>query len=124
MQASKLTPETNNVGRYRLKNAATLLIKEDRSNPVVSLNLWGEAGSVDERPEERGMAHLIEHMIFKGTSKRPVGQISREVESAGGYLNAFTSFEHTCFYVVLPSAQIEKALDVEFDAYLHSTFDA
>ena len=91
---------------------------------MVSLNFWVEAGSIDEAPEERGMAHLIEHMIFKGTEKRNVGEISRDVEAAGGYLNAFTSFEHTCFYVVLPSAQILKALDIEFDAFLNSTFDA
>ncbi len=90
----------------------------------MSLNIWIEAGSIDEHPDERGMAHLIEHMIFKGTSNRGVGEISRQVEAAGGYLNAFTSFEHTCFYVVLPSAQIEKALEIEFDAYLNSTFDS
>ena len=116
--------DENGVVRRKLKNGATLLIKEDRATPVVSLNIWIEAGSIDERPDERGMAHLIEHMIFKGTSKRGVGEISREVEAAGGYLNAFTSFEHTCFYVVLPSRQIEKALEVEFDAYFNSTFDA
>src|SRR5271170_7161870 len=105
--------------RHVLKNGATVLIQEDHTSPVVSLNLWIEAGAIDEQPDERGMAHLIEHMIFKGTTNRGVGAISREVESAGGYLNAFTSFEHTCFYVVLPSDQIEKALEVEFDAYLH-----
>ncbi|HEY5037912.1 MAG TPA: insulinase family protein, partial [bacterium] len=124
MPNSKPTRDVNGVFRCVLKNGATLLIKEDPTTPVTSLNLWVEAGSIDEKPNERGMAHLIEHMIFKGTSKRGVGAISREVEAAGGYLNAFTSFEHTCFYVVLPSAQIEKALDIEFDAYLHSTFDA
>ncbi len=112
------------VTRVRLPNGATLLVKETRSNPVVSLNIWVEAGSVDERPDERGMAHLIEHMIFKGTKRRGVGAISREVEGAGGYLNAFTSFEHTCFFVVLPKQQIRKAMDVEFDAYFNSTFDA
>ncbi len=124
MKKSKMTTDANGVVRYRLNNGATLLIKEDSSSPVVSLNLWIEAGSIDEQPDERGMAHLIEHMIFKGTTNRGVGAISREVESAGGYLNAFTSFEHTCFYVVLPSDQIEKALEVEFDAYLNSVFDA
>jgi len=121
------THKTNSLGdtnRFRLKNGATLLVKEDPSTPVVSLNLWIEAGSVDEKPDERGMAHLIEHMIFKGTKARGVGEISRQVEALGGYLNAFTSFEHTCFYVVLPSSQIQKALEIEFDAYLHSTFDA
>ena len=112
------------IARRQLKNGAVLLVKKDPTTPVVSLNLWIEAGSIDEKPGERGMAHLIEHMIFKGTTKRGVGEISREVEAAGGYLNAFTSFEHTCFYVVLPSDQLEKALEVEFDAYFNSTFDA
>jgi zinc protease len=124
MKKTKMTKDANGVIRYHLNNGATLLIREDSSSPVVSLNLWIEAGSIDEKKDERGMAHLIEHMIFKGTSNRGVGAISKEVEAAGGYLNAFTSFEHTCFYVVLPSDQIEKALEVEFDAYLNSVFDA
>ncbi len=110
--------------QFLLPNGALLIVKEVPTTPVVSLNLWVDAGSVDEKPDERGMAHLIEHMIFKGTAKRGVGQISREVEAAGGYLNAFTSFEHTCFYVVLPADQVRKAMDVEFDAFFHSTFDA
>ncbi|MGH7738960.1 MAG: M16 family metallopeptidase, partial [bacterium] len=116
--------DSSSVHQVRLTNGATLLIKRDTSVPVVSLNFWVEAGSIDEAPEERGMAHLIEHMIFKGTQKRGVGEISRDVEAAGGYLNAFTSFEHTCFYVVLPSDRIFEALDIEFDAFLNSTFDA
>ncbi len=124
MAKLKSDPSGDEVSRVRLPNGATLLVKETRSNPVVSLNLWIEAGSIDEKPNERGMAHLIEHMIFKGTKSRGVGQISREVEGAGGYLNAFTSFEHTCFYVVLPKQQIRKAMDVEFDAYFNSMFDA
>jgi zinc protease len=95
-------PTAGPVSRFRLDNGAVLLVKEEPGAPVVALNIWIEAGSVDERPDERGMAHLIEHMIFKGTAKRGVGEISRQVEAAGGYLNAFTSFEHTCFYVVLP----------------------
>jgi zinc protease len=114
----------SSVTRVKLKNGATLLIKEDPSSPVVALNVWVGAGSVDERPDERGMAHLIEHMIFKGTKKRGVGEISRAVEGAGGYLNAFTSYEHTCFYVVLPSSEIMTALDVQFDAYQNSSFDS
>src|SRR5258708_22155066 len=123
MKVKKNTRGADGILRVKLGNGATLLIKEDHATPVVSLNIWIEAGSIDEKPEERGMAHLIEHMIFKGTNKRGVGEISREVEAAGGYLNAFTSFEHTCFYVVLPSDQIEKALEIEFDAYFNSTFD-
>ncbi|HVZ81381.1 MAG TPA: pitrilysin family protein [bacterium] len=121
---SKSIPAPGAVTRFKFKNGATLLVKEEPNTPVVALNFWVEAGSVDERPDERGMAHLIEHMIFKGTRKRGVGEISRQVEAAGGYLNAFTSYEHTCFYVVLPSEQVQKAIDIEFDAYQHSLFDA
>jgi zinc protease len=123
MTNKKINGSDSGILRHRLKNGAVLLIKEDHTTPVVSINFWVEAGSVDEKADERGMAHLIEHMIFKGTSKRGVGEISRQVEAAGGYLNAFTSFEHTCFYVVLPSSQVQKALEIEFDAYFHSTFD-
>ncbi len=112
------------VTRVKLPNGATVLVREDPSSPVVALNIWVKAGSVDERADERGLAHLIEHMIFKGTKKRGVGEISRAVEAAGGYLNAFTSYEHTCFYVVLPSSEILKALDIQFDAFLNSSFDA
>lgn len=117
-------PGADGVLRQKLPNGATLLIKPDPSADVVSLNIWVEAGSIDEKADERGMAHLIEHMIFKGTHRRAVGEISREVEAAGGFLNAFTSFEHTCYYVVLPSDRIDKALDVQFDAYTDPTFDA
>ena len=121
---SKATPASGAVSRFRFPNGATLLVKEEPMAPVVALNFWIEAGSIDEKDDERGMAHLIEHMIFKGTKKRGVGEISRQVEAAGGYLNAFTSYEHTCFYIVLPSEQIQKAIDIEFDAYLNSLFDA
>jgi len=121
---SEGTPASGDVTRVKLKNGCTLLVKEDPTSPVVALNIWVGAGSVDERADERGMAHLIEHMIFKGTKKRGVGEISRAVEAAGGYLNAFTSYEHTCFYVVLPSSEIKTALDVQFDAFLNSAFDA
>lgn len=75
MTKKNLPSSKNGVFRYQLKNGSVLLVKEDNSTPVVSLNLWVEAGSIDERPDERGMAHLIEHMIFKGTPKRGVGEI-------------------------------------------------
>jgi zinc protease len=107
----------------KLNNGLTLLIMHDPSASVVAFNIWVKAGSIDEKKDERGMAHLIEHMIFKGTKKRKVGEISKQVEAAGGYLNAFTSFEHTCFYVVLPANQIYTAIDIQLDAYLNPTFD-
>jgi zinc protease len=124
MPKSKSSKNDNGVLRHVLSNGAVLLVKEDPSTAVVSFNIWVDAGSIDEKPAERGMAHLIEHMIFKGTEKRGVGAISREVESVGGYLNASTGYEQTCFYVVLPADRFQEALEIEMDAYLHSTFDA
>ena len=88
-----MTKDANGVVRYHLNNGATLLIKEDSSSPVVSLNLWIEAGSIDEQKDEQGIAHFIEHMIFKGTTNRECREpFPREVEAAGGYLNAFHQF--------------------------------
>jgi len=121
---AQTAPSPEGVVRRALPNGAVLLVKKDPSADVVSLNIWVEAGSIDEKDDERGMAHLIEHMIFKGTRHRGVGEISREVEAAGGFLNAFTSFEHTCYYVVLPSDRLSTALDVQFDAYTDPLFDA
>jgi zinc protease len=92
--------------------------------PVVSCNVWVGVGSADETPEEAGLAHVHEHMLFKGTARRGVGEIASEVESAGGHINAFTSFDQTCYYVVMSSRYFEKGLDILADAIRNSSFDA
>lgn len=63
-----------------------------------SLGFWFNVGSRDENTANSGVSHFIEHMLFKGTKKRTAGKIANEIESTGGYLNAFTSKEHTCYY--------------------------
>jgi zinc protease len=85
--------------------------------------MWVRVGSADERDDEAGLAHVHEHMLFKGTQRRGVGEIAREVEAAGGGINAFTSFDHTCYYVTMSSRFFETGLDVLSDAMRHSTFD-
>lgn len=91
--------------------------------PVVELQLWVGVGSADERPDEAGLAHFHEHMLFKGTGRRGVGEIAAEVEGAGGYINAFTSFDVTVYHVTLPSDQLALGVDVLSDALLHPAFD-
>jgi zinc protease len=90
--------------------------------PVVELQIWAGVGSADERPSEAGLAHFHEHMLFKGTERRGVGEIASQVEGAGGRINAYTSFDVTVYHATLPSAELPVGLDVLSDAVLHSSF--
>ena len=109
---------------YKLDNGMKVLLLPSKSAPVVACNVWVGVGSADETPKEAGLAHVHEHMLFKGTERRGVGQIAKEVESAGGHINAFTSFDQTCYYVVMSSRYMETGLDILSDAIRNSSFDA
>jgi predicted Zn-dependent peptidase len=87
-----------------------------------SLGFWFNVGSRDETKQTNGISHLIEHMFFKGTKKRSASRISRDIESLGGYLNAFTSKEHTCFYGRGITKNIEKTFSVLADMIQESLF--
>jgi zinc protease len=106
-----------------LSNGLRVLLLESHTAPVVSWNLWSNVGSVNETDDEAGICHLIEHMIFKGTGRRPVGQIAKEVEAAGGDMNAYTSFDETVFYINMSSRKMEVGLDILADAAIDPTFD-
>ncbi|NWF92963.1 MAG: insulinase family protein [Syntrophaceae bacterium] len=109
--------------RFTMENGLRVILKENRSAPVVALQIWTGVGSADERDEEAGMCHFIEHMIFKGTEKRKVREMAKEIESLGGSINAFTSYDQTVYYVTIASRYADTALDVLADAIQHSTFD-
>src|SRR5690606_26789671 len=81
------------------------------------------AGYFDEPDAIVGVSHVLEHMYFKGTERRGVGEIARETKAAGGYLNAGTIYDHTSYYTVLPSSALEQALDIQADALQHSAID-
>ncbi len=106
-----------------LPSGLTLLCCETHLAPVVELQVWAQVGSADERAHEAGLAHFHEHMLFKGTERRGVGEIAGEVEGAGGRMNAFTGLDVTVYHATLPSDQLELGVDVLADAVLHSTFD-
>jgi predicted Zn-dependent peptidase len=104
-----------------LENGLTILF-EKRDVPVTTVMLAAKYGAAYETSEEKGMAHFMEHLCFKGTEKRDVRQISSEVERVGGDLNAFTHEEVTAYHVKLPSEHLKIAMDVIFDIFFNATF--
>jgi predicted Zn-dependent peptidase len=89
----------------------------------VSIGIWVANGSRHERRESNGVAHFIEHLLFKGTKKRSALQIAREIDSVGGILNAFTGREFVCYYAKVLDAFLPKAVDLLSDIFLNSVFD-
>jgi predicted Zn-dependent peptidase len=92
--------------------------------PTVSFGVWWKTGSRYENEENNGICHFIEHMLFKGTRRRTAHDIAREIDAVGGVLNAFTGKEHMCLYARVLRQDMDLALDVLADMYLHSTFSA
>jgi zinc protease len=114
---------TAGVRREVLANGLTLLVQADHSAPVVAVVTHVEAGFFDEPDRWTGISHVLEHMFFKGTPRRGVGAIARETKSAGGYLNASTTYDHTTYFTVLPASGLEAALDIQSDALRNSLID-
>lgn len=108
---------------FRLDNGLEVVLEENHAAPVVAFQAWVKVGSADEPPELAGIAHVFEHMLFKGTKRRGVGQIAQEVESAGGEINAWTSYDETVYHLVLASQFFDTGLDILADTLQHSSFD-
>jgi len=106
-----------------MDNGLKVLLQENRNAPVIAMQVWVKVGSADEKDDEAGLSHFIEHMIFKGTEKRKVGEMAREIESLGGSINAYTSYDQTVFHITIASRYADLALDILSDAVQHSTFD-
>jgi len=115
--------DENKLTRFTLPNGLDALIKKDPARHVVTIQLWVMVGAADETNQERGISHLIEHMAFKGTQRRGVGQIASEVEALGGSTNAYTSWDRTVFHVTVPSDKVLQGLDILTDAVLLPAID-
>jgi zinc protease len=116
------TLNTPPVHKVVCDNGLTLLVREDHSAPVVSAQVWVRAGSITEGPWlGAGLSHVLEHMLFKGTTTRGVAQIAQEIEDKGGFINAYTSFEQTVFYINIPSENWRTAVDILADCMQHAT---
>lgn len=107
---------------HTFPNGLTVILKADATIPVTALQIWARCGAVDETPNIYGISHGLEHMVFKGTPSRSAGEITREIEGAGGSINAATQLETTHYYIDIPSYSTETALDVLADTILHPTF--
>ena len=105
-----------------LPNGLRIVSEELTHVRSVSVGVWIDVGSRDESASLNGISHFIEHMVFKGTSSRSVKEIARSLESVGGYLNAFTGKEHTCYYARVLDEYTELAIDVLSDLTLHAVF--
>lgn len=113
------------VERVVLPNGLTLIMKRDASAALASVQVWVKTGSVHEGDYlGAGLSHYLEHMLFKGTERRAGREISATVQAHGGYINAYTTFDRTVYYIDLPSEHTGVAIDLLADAVLHSTLPA
>ncbi len=111
--------------RYVLPNGLTLLVQEDRSAPVASVQAWVNTGSIHEGEHiGSGLSHLLEHMLFKGTETRSTNAIAQSVQDEGGYINAYTSFDRTVYWIDVPKTGLRTAIDLLADACMNSTLPA
>ena len=106
-----------------LPNGARLLLQEVPGAQSAALGFFVGVGSRHEAPRENGAAHFIEHMLFKGTGRRPAGQLARDMDAIGGQFNAYTTKEHTCFYGRTLDRHLDEGLDILADMLFHSRFD-
>jgi zinc protease len=109
--------------REVLPNGVVLISLEHRASDVVALQLWVRAGGRDETPDELGLSHYLEHMLFKGTPTRPPGSIDRQIEGLGGQSNAYTSYDYTHYDLVLPAPQMRAGVDLLADIAVNASFD-
>ena len=109
--------------RELLANGVRVIVQEHRSADVAAVQLWVAAGARDETADELGLAHYLEHMVFKGTPTRSPGFVDREVESAGGRINALTSLDYTVFHAVVPAARVASAVEMFADVAVNALLD-
>ncbi|HRG56563.1 MAG TPA: pitrilysin family protein, partial [Lacunisphaera sp.] len=113
------------VERYTLPNGLTVLLRHDTAAPVASVQVWVKTGSIHEGAAlGAGLSHYLEHLLFKGTAHRAGRDISATVQAHGGYINAYTTFDRTVYYIEVPSAHTGVAIDLLADLTLHSTLPA
>lgn len=123
-QAPAAQPQAPAEVLFRLANGLNVYLIQDTRFPMVCTRLYVRTGSANEQVRDFGISHLLEHMVFKGTETRPKGQIAREVESLGGYLNAYTSFDKTCYLTDMPSRHWKTGIDIVRDMAFHPLLDA
>jgi zinc protease len=121
---TRATQRPTGPARYVLPNGVPVIIEEHRASDVVALQLWVQAGARDETARELGLAHYLEHMLFKGTPTRPAGFVEREVEGVGGRINAGTSWDYTFYHTVLPARHVVPGIQMLVDVGVNASLEA
>src|SRR5437667_466722 len=117
------SPEVPTPVRQVLPNGVRVIVQEHRASDVTALQLWVRAGGRDEAASELGLAHYLEHMLFKGTTSRPARFIDRDVEGVGGRMNAGTSHDYTYYHMVLPAARMPEGLELLADISVNASLE-
>lgn len=112
-----------NIKLRKLDNGITLITESMTGMETFSLGFFVKTGAMNERPEESGVSHFIEHLLFKGTKTRTAKEISEFVDFEGGMINAYTSRNTTCYYIKLMASKVDVGIDILTDMFLNSTFD-
>jgi zinc protease len=108
---------------FTLPNGLELFVKEDHNAPLISAQAWVRTGSIHEgHLRGTGVSHLVEHMVFQGAGERGPGELAKAVQDSGGYLNAYTSFDRTVYWIDTLSEGLETALHVLADLTTRATF--
>lgn len=110
--------------KYKLSHGLTVIYEKNSNAKIVSLNMGVKVGAVHERDDESGLCHLIEHMVFKGTTSYAPGEIATTVEASGGELNAYTSLDQTVYYINLPSEHFSLGLKILKEMVFDAKMDA
>lgn len=113
----------DNIKLRKLDNGITLITETMSGLQTFSLGFFVKTGAMNEKPEESGISHFIEHLLFKGTKTRTAKEISEFVDFEGGMINAYTSRNTTCYYIKLMASKIDVGLDILTDMFLNSAFD-
>src|ERR1017187_2769592 len=122
ISAMKIPPLPPGVTFTTLENGLVIIVREDHSAPVVSAQAWCMAGSIHEgKWLGAGLSHVLEHMLFKGTTTRPGSRIDQEGQEAGGYMNAYTSFDRTVYHIDVPNTGATTAIDILCDIMQHAS---
>src|SRR5213076_2935155 len=125
MAAPAISFPPNTAQKWTLANGLTIIVQEDRSAPVASVQAWCATGSIyEDQHLGAGLSHILEHMLFKGTKTRSTNEIAQKIQDVGGYINAYTSFDRTVFWIDVPQDGALTALDILADAMMNSTLPA
>ena len=120
LPAATLAQTALKVEQFTLANGLTVIVKPDHRAPTAAHMLWVRVGAIDEVDGTSGVAHVLEHMMFKGTAEVKPGEFSRRVAALGGRDNAFTSLDATGYHQQIPAARLEDVMRLESDRFMHN----